>query len=89
MFIIGAVALLALLAATAIALRTGDKLSAAVALVLAAGWPFVNARWEGPVLWVPVRGHGLTVSDLLTPLVFSLVVIRHLAGRRTDARDAA
>lgn len=31
-------------------------------------WPLVNGPLEGPVLWVPIPGHGLTVSDLLTPI---------------------
>ncbi|HEY5334843.1 MAG TPA: hypothetical protein VIJ71_02340 [Mycobacteriales bacterium] len=35
-------------------------------MILALLWLIVNGPYEGPALWVPIRGHGLTVGDLLS-----------------------
>lgn len=47
-------------------------------------WPLVNGPLEGPVLWVPIPGHGLTVSDLLTPIGALAAVsgLRRISRRR-------
>ncbi|MEJ7649240.1 MAG: hypothetical protein WKF57_09430 [Nakamurella sp.] len=86
MNVVGLIALSALLGATVRALVGPSPAWIAVASVLAVGWPFLNGRWEGPVLLVPVAGHGLTLSDLLTPLTLALLAGRVLlARRRSDA----
>lgn len=60
--------LLALIAA-GLWTAVSPRIAAAVALVaLCVLWPFVNSSFEGPVLWVVGRGHGLTASDLLSPI---------------------
>jgi len=57
-------------------------------------WPLVNGLLEGPVLWVPIPGHGLTVSDLLTPIgVLAAVsrlrrISRHRRAEQLSAEPA-
>ncbi len=47
-------------------------------------WPLVNGPLEGPVLWAPIAGHGLTVSDFLTPIGALAAVsgLRRISRRR-------
>lgn len=82
MLVIGALVLLVLLGATAAALLRPCRPWFAAAAAAALLWPFVNRRWEGPVLWVPLPGHGLTAGDLLTPLAAALLAGRWIALRR-------
>ncbi|MCW2620794.1 MAG: hypothetical protein JWL64_396, partial [Frankiales bacterium] len=45
-------------------------------VALSAAWLLANGPYEGPVLWVPLPGHGLTVADLAAapPLLVAVVV---------------
>ena len=50
-------------------------------VLLSGAWLLANSPYEGRVLWVPARGHGLTTADLvvLPPLLVALL----LAALRT------
>lgn len=85
---LGLVALFALFGVTLRALVGPSPVWIAAACLLAVGWPFLNGRWEGPVLWTPVPGHGLTLSDLLTPLALVLLSGRVLLARRRSEATA-
>lgn len=82
MFIIGLLVLLALLLSSLSALVRPSGTRVITTLVLALLWPFVNLRWEGPVLWVPLPGHGLTLGDLIAPIPPVLLAGRWLLTRR-------
>lgn len=85
MIYVGAAVLAGLLVISGCALIRPSSVRVSVAATLAVGWLFVNQRWEGPVLWVPIHGHGLTLSDLLTPVTLALLVGRVLGtGRRSS-----
>lgn len=88
MTIVGAVVLLALVITVVCALVRPSPGWVTAALACAAGWPFVNDHWEGPVLWVPAPGHGLTLSDLLTPVAAALVTSRLYLLRRGSGAQA-
>lgn len=85
-----ALAVLALLlagtvAGAALAMRRSARLQLVVAaglVCLGALWLVVNGRYEGAVLWVPVRGHGLTVADLLSVPAFAVAAVLLAAARR-------
>jgi membrane-bound ClpP family serine protease len=51
-------------------------------VVLALVWLMVNGPYEGPVLWVPLPGHGLTVGDLLSVPAFAVAAVLGFAGAR-------
>ncbi|ORJ98559.1 hypothetical protein [Prescottella equi] len=51
---------------------------------LAVAWAFGNGPLEGNVLWTLNRGHGLTVSDLLSA---AAMVVAAWTWRRTSDRD--
>lgn len=58
--------------------RRAQVVGGVALLLVAALWLVVNGPYEGPVLWVPLRGHGLTVGDLLA--VPALAVAAVLVG---------
>lgn len=63
--------------------RRRPQLVGGVALViLALGWLLVNGPYEGPVLWVPFRGHGLTVGDLLSIPALAVAAVLGFNGAR-------
>lgn len=69
----------------ALAVRRSPRVqlvTAAGLLCLAALWLAVNGRYEGAILWVPVRGHGLTVADLLSVPAFAVAAALLAASRR-------
>ena len=69
-------ALLALISA-GVWTAMSHRVAAALALVaVSVLWPFVNSSIEGPVLWVVGRGHGLTASDLLSPVGVAVAAVR-------------
>ena len=88
MFVIAWVVLIALVAAGSRAV-SGSRPAAWTLLGLALLWPFVNRTIEGPVLLVVGVRHGVTVSDLLTPLA-ALLAVGVLTGlrRRLASRTA-
>lgn len=43
-----------------------DVLAAALAGAGVAAWTLTNSPYEGPVLFAPLRGNGLTAADLLS-----------------------
>lgn len=51
-------------------------------LLLAAAWLLANGPVEGPVLWTPMRQHGLTLADLVAgpAVVIALMVAVQRAG---------
>lgn len=75
-----ALVVLLVMAAAGVRSIAGSRVALWVALAAALVWPFVNRPIEGPVLLVIGRGHGVTVSDLLTPVVVLLSVMA-LSGR--------
>ena len=87
MFVIAWVVLIAVVAAGSRAV-SGSRPAARILLGLALLWPFVNRAIEGPVLLVVGAGHGVTVSDLLTPsaalLALAVGVLTGLRRRRTS-----
>lgn len=87
MYVLGAIVLISLLVTGVVALLNPSPVRLAVAATLAVTWLLVNQDWEGPVLWVPLAGHGLTVSDLLTPLVLLLLIFRRVDRRRRVQTD--
>jgi hypothetical protein len=88
MFVIALVVLITLAAAGSRAV-SGSRPAAWTLLGTALLWPFVNRTIEGPVLLVVGAGHGLTVSDLLTPPA-ALLAVGVLTGlrRRLASRTA-
>lgn len=68
----------------------GSRVAAWITLAAALLWPFLNRPLEGPVLLVIGQGHGLTVSDLLTPagVVVSVLAFKGFWHRSTDGSDA-
>jgi hypothetical protein len=73
------VAVLVLLAVAGAALlcRRDTSLWPAVLILLCGVWLLVNKPLEGPVLVVVSHGHGITLSDLLTPagMAFAAVLL--------------
>ena len=62
------------------------RIAAAITLLaVSVRWPFVNSSLEGAVLWVVARGHGLTASDLLSPVGIAVAVVRLWFSRRPCA----
>jgi hypothetical protein len=58
------------------------RLPAFAFLATALVWPLVNRPLEGPVLIVVAPKHGLTVSDLLTPVAVAVVALQLSRLRR-------
>jgi hypothetical protein len=84
----GVVVLVLLLVALAVSLALPSRPAATLLVVLCLVWPFVNGRLEGAVLWTLSEDHGLTLSDLLSPIGL-LVGGARLWGssrRRSDVR---
>ncbi len=83
-----AVLVIAALAGSALLCRFDTRLWPAVLIGLCLVWPLVNKPLEGPVLLVLARGHGITVSDLISPAgaVFGAVLLyrRRPESRRTQ-----
>ena len=93
MFVIALVVLITMAAAGSRAV-SGSRPAAWTLLGSALVWPFVNRTIEGPVLLALGRGHGLAVSDLLTPLAAILAVgaltgLRHRRTSRTAEQDSS
>lgn len=65
---------------------TGRRVVAALLVLAAVVWLFVNRPVEGPTLLVLSRNHGVTAADLLSVLLVlvavALVVPRRPRGRR-------
>jgi hypothetical protein len=68
----------------------GFRFAAWITLASSLLWPFVNRSMEGPVLLVVGQGHGLTVSDLVTPacVLLSVMVLRGWGRRRPASSDS-
>ena len=79
------VAVLVLLALTGAVLlcRRDSPLWPAAVILLSLLWLLVNKPLEGPVLVVVSRGHGITLSDLLTPagVAFAAVLLYRRSHR--------
>jgi len=83
--VVGAV-LVSLLAATAVSVWHPEYW--AVGAVVAAGiaWWLVNGPVEGAVLLEVSRGRGVTVADLLVPLLVAVAVVALVRQRRRTGR---
>lgn len=62
--------------------RRAQVTGGAVLLGLALLWLFVNGPYEGPILWVPLPGHGLTVGDLLSVPALAVAAVLLGSGLR-------
>ena len=62
--------------------RRPQLVDAVALVVLALLWLIVNRPYEGPVLWIPLRGHGLTVGDLLAVPAFTVAAALLRSGAR-------
>lgn len=83
---LGVLALLLLTTAVGAALsaRRNPRMqlvAGAVLLALALVWPVVNGPYEGPILWTPVRDHGLTLGDLLSVPGFAVAAVLLVSSR--------
>lgn len=65
---------------------TNTSLWAAVTVVLAVVWSFVNRPIEGPVIWHLPYEHGVTVSDILALMCFVLGLSMLRRARRAVSR---
>ncbi len=86
---VAVVVLITLLAASVATVFGRSRHASVIVLITAAAWPLVNGRLEGPVLWTVGRGHGLALSDLLTPLALAAVAVRVVVRRREGRTSEA
>lgn len=90
--LVAVVVLVVLLAAAAAAVLRPEPRALALLGVCCLLWWLVNGPLEGPVLWRVTTGHGLTVADLLVPVVgvpALLAVLRRRSARPDPARGRA
>jgi len=85
------VLLMTLLVTTVVAVFAG-RWWALPLIPQAVAWPLLNHQLEGPILWAVTyggRAHGLSLTDLATPLALTVVAWRLLPWRTFLARTAA
>lgn len=86
------IAFIVLLVMTVAGFRSvaGSRVAAWITLGAALVWPFVNRPMEGPVLLTIGQGHGVTMSDLLTPagVLLSVLVLTGRLRRSAKAGNA-
>ena len=67
------------------AVRSPSWRSVGVLVAACCVWLLLNGPVEGPILWQVTADRGLTVADLLAPLVVGLATLRLLERQRAGA----